>query len=681
MMIKQRYAGNRFVSKKTLLLVLLIIVLHSIPINQVKGYDVIPPYEPQEIKEGDIPYRPYGNVVPKEYRCYLEAGHKYHVFLVGDWVTNNTEQATDYDIEVRDPSNVVVSINTESAGLPEQVANDEKHQYFIPAKSGDYRFIIYNDPKDSAVNKQDAAVFMIIEHIEMNTRYSTVLKGKPSVGAEYPSGYKVGYEFNTTEPEFLLYIDVPDPEPSKGITGLDMYEARVFPMANLYRDIGYNIQGVGVPLGEFLTGEGLENETYGKYNTSIPGFSFPDMKVSCEAAGVDMRKLIKMEPSNATASNSTEPQNIFYYLVMLAEYYEGEIEFYVKTDYRPVNITLIDPPTKGYTNETVLIKAVPESAAPVDTMWMEYTTDSWKTSSRVDLVEKPDYWLAVLPGFKLHDKVEYIIHAEDEIDNKGVYEGSFEVMNKVDIDFGLSSNVIQGGQSVEITGAATKPSIDIEINIEHEGETKTYVVQTDGEGSFHYEYVPSEIGEYDVTLSYAGDEDYHSAVSREKSFRVDKRKLTLEASIVNEEVKAGRPMTVSGTVSPPVEGLIVEVLFVSPDSSFTESVKTRRDGQFSFSITPETTGTWEMLPTLVVSELYDTSQGELTTFEVAKLNPLEVAMYKVIQLKESPLAYGVVGGGVAIAAGLVLRKEKRNKKDDKEPSSQETTSYRRRTQR
>ncbi len=644
----------------------------------------IEPFEPQEIKEGDIPYRPYGNSVPKEYRCYLQAGHKYHIFLVGDWITNNTQDATDYDIEVRNPNNVVVSINTEAAGLPEQVANDEKHQYFVPAQTGDYRFIIYNDPKDSAPGKEDAAVFMIIEHLEVNTRYSKELYGKPHVGAEYPSGYKIAYEFNTTSPEFLLNIDVPDPEPAKGITGLDMYEARVFPMANPEADIGYNIQNVGVPNGDLLIGE-VENNLYGGFNTDIPGFSFQDMRISCESAGVDMRKVIQMQETNSTEQG----QNIFYYLVLLAEYFEGEIEFYIKTDYSPVNLTLLDPPEVGYTNETTLIKVESESVSAIDSMWIEYTTDNWKNTKSITLIDKEDYWLAVLPSFNLHDDVEYRIHAIDEIDNRGLIEGSFTVMNKVEIDFGLSGKVIQGGQTVKITGAATRPSINLKLNLEHGGNTESINVQTDGDGIFTYDYKPKRIGEYDVTLTYAGDEDYHSAISREKSFRVDKRKLELDCEINTNTVKIHRPMAITGKIIPSVQGLEVEFIFVSPETSFTETVTSNRNGEFTTTITPEILGTWDMLPQLKVSELYAVSQGSMQSFTVEKLSPVDIAKYQALKFTEPPLLYVAIGLGVIVIVavlqktGLIdkIRNRKPSEEEDEQEEAGTVTSYKRRSER
>lgn len=682
--MKNKKKFERSNPKYMLILLALIIVVQSLFVLNVSGYVQVEPFEPQHIEEGEIPnLGPYRDPDPLEFRCFLEAGHKYHIFLVGDWISNSSD-ATDYDIEVRNPSNVVVSINTESAGLPEQVANDEKHQFFVPSQTGDYRFFIYNDPEDSPIGSEDAADFLIIEHIEMNTVYTKELFGKPNVGAEYPEGYKIGYEFNTSSPEFLLNIKVPDPVPVEGITGLDMYEARVYPMANPENDIGYSIQNVGVPLGERLY-EGGEAGLYGGYNTEIDGFRFSDMRISCESAGVDMRKVISMQDTNSTG-------NIFYYLVLLAEYFEGEVEFYLKTDYRPVNLTLIDPPEVGYTSDTTLIKVEAESAADVSSMWIEYTVDGWRNIENEELIDQTDYWLAALPSFELHDEVEYRIHALDEIDNAGLIEGSFTVMNKVEIDFGVSGSVIQGGQTVKITGASTRPSINLKLNIEHGGITNSIDVQTDGDGVFTYDYKPTKIGEHDLTISYAGDEDYHSAISREKSFRVDKRKLDLETRIETTPVKVERPMTVTGRIMPPVNGLEVEFIFVSPETSFIETVTSGRDGTFRLTITPEIDGVWDMLPQLKVSELYDASQGSLLNFEVQKLTTIDVVRYQALKFLEPPLMYVLVGLFVVLIAVIVqrtglidkirgLEEEFDEEEEETEEENGGATAYRRRSDR
>jgi hypothetical protein len=670
--------------------VIFLILLFSVSfIGQVLAYDYIEPFEPQIIEKNELLNYPGRKPSSKEYRCYLEAGHKYHVFLVGEWITNRTiaNNATDYDIEVRNPNNVVVSINTESAGLPEQVANDAYHQYFIPSMTGDYRFIIYNDPEDSAPDAADAADFLIIEHLEMNTRYTTKLAGKPYVGGDYPPDHKIAYEFNTSEEIFQLFIEVEDPVPDKGITGLDMYEARIYPMANIEKDIGYAIQGIGVPYGYFLrNNENPSNRTmgYGGYNTSIEAAIYPEMRVSCESAGVDMKIFIQKPGGNSSAND-----NVFYYLVMLAEYFEGDVEFYMKTDYRSVNLTLVEPIDVGYSGETTLVKVVAESAAEIDSMWLEYTIDGWDSKDEIALLEKEDYWLAVLPSFRLNDNVEYIIHAKDEINNYGIFEGEFLVMNKVDIEFGIAGNVILGGQKVLITGSASKPSINLHLNIEHEEKNQEIVIQNKGDGSFSYEYTPNKIGEYDIYLSYEGDEDYHPTQTEEKSFRVDKRELMLTCVLSNELHKNKRPLEVSGKVTPPIYGLNVEFIFVTPETSFIETTSTNRHGEYSLTITPEVIGYWDMLPQLKVTELYIAPEPSMVSFEILKQTPVDLIKFKAMEFMNPPLVYAPIGLGVLTAVGLVMRTgiiKRRNGKVEEEVEvttevKEGATTYKRRSSR
>jgi hypothetical protein len=675
-------------SKKAIFsLIIILILVNSGNVATILGYESIEPFEPQTIKNGEIPnLGPYTKPRPKEYRSYLEEGHKYHIFLVGGWITNRTDlqnattqqeplSRTDYDIEVRNPNNRVVSINTESAGLPEQVANDEKHQYFIPEQTGDYIFAIYNDPKDS--DGERAATFMIIEHLEVNTRYSKKLTGKPFVGASYPSGYKVGYEFNTTAEELILYVDVPDPVPAEGISGLDMYEAKVFPMANTAKDEGHNIQGIGVPFGKYLEKKNYQDinftDAYGGYNTDIEGYLIPEMRVSCESAGVDMKLKIERPGGNRTGTPS-DMMNVFYYIVLLAEYFEGEVEFYIKTDSRPVNLTLVDKPEVGYTGETTLIKVETESVVPVRSMWMEYTTDSWKTKDQIELLEKTDFWLAVLPRFELHQNVEYRIHAKDEIDNKGLNSGSFVVMNKIDINYGVSSQAIQGGQTIHISGASNLPYIDLTLNVEYEETIQEISLKTAGDGSFEYDYKPKNIGIYSLSLSYAGDEDYHSSTSVEKSFQVDPRELELICLVSQPPHKSTLPLEVHGKIIPAIQGLNVEVIFVSPDNSFIEVATTRGDGSYSIVIEPETVGRWELLPQLKASDLFKASQGSLVQFEVVNLSPVDIVRMKVLAFTEPPLLYAPIGGFTFVLAILEFRTgfiRKRFRNGDEEPEDED----------
>jgi hypothetical protein len=374
---------------------------------------------------------------------------------------------------------------------------------------------------------------------------------------------------------------------------------------------------------------------------------------------------------------------------MLAEYFEGDVEFFIKTDYRPVNLTLVDPIDVGFTDETTLVKVTAESAAKIQSMWLEYTTDGWTTKNEITLLEKPDYWLAVLPSFDLHDTVQYIIHAKDEINNKGTYEGVFEVKNKVDLEFGVAGEVILGGQKLLITGTASKPSLNLDVIIEHDESNQEINIQTSGDGSFSYEYYPTQIGEYDLYLSYDGNEDYHAIQTEKKSFRVDKRELGLTCELEDGPHKNMRPLSVIGKVNPPINGLGVEIIFVTPETSFVETTSSNRHGEFSITIVPEVVGYWDMLPQLKVTELFIAPQPSMVSFEVVKQTPIDIVKYKAMEFMNPPLMYVPIGLGTVTVAGLIMRTgilQRRSGKEEKEaeikPEVKEgATTYKRRSSR
>ena len=417
---------------RIVLLCFLLVLLASMPVPVVRGATVTlkKPFEPVFINmPAPKPWddgqheltisKPSGSQypVPGEIKCTLEKGQKYHVFLVGDFVFNKTldeSYLTDYDVEVYDPYMRLVSRHTESAGQPEHMGTGGPKQYFIPEMDGSYTFRIYNDPKDSQGN--EAAVFMLIKHIEMNTKYEVTLYGKSRVGDSYPFDFNYAYEFDTPNDDYQLVVKVPDPDGKTGYPGLDMYEARVYPMANPSAGVGHYLRGLGVPWGHLLSGE--NSGSYGGYNTSIEGASWTDYTASCEYSGEDMLVTFGKPVHNETETVVNDP-TVFYYLVLLAEYDYGTVEFYLKTDYRPLNVTLLNPDIVGYTGDETTIYVDVIAHHRIDRVWMNYTTDDWETEDTIELRKCEEGYKGNIPKFKLNDIVKYKVCASDEVDNKG----------------------------------------------------------------------------------------------------------------------------------------------------------------------------------------------------------------------------------------------------------------------
>jgi hypothetical protein len=281
----------------------------------------------------------------------LKSGKRYHIFLVGDWIHNTSDPVTDYDIYTFKPSGASLSSHTESAGLPEQVATDDQHQYFVPEQSGEYTFRIVNDERDS--QNDEPAIFMLIEHIDVNTEYSQFLEGRDSDDNEVLyTGW--AYEFNTSVPEIRVFVDVPN--------YIDMYEARLYAMANPGSEIGYSLYEIGVPFGNFFDGF---SDAFGGFNTYSQGDRNIEAMDSGEYSGQDL-EFFYDAPSSAENGSG-----IFYYLVLIAEHGQGTVDFMVQTDFKPPVVSLVDPPEVGVEGEDTEIKVAIEDDTETEEVWIE----------------------------------------------------------------------------------------------------------------------------------------------------------------------------------------------------------------------------------------------------------------------------------------------------------------------
>ncbi len=553
---------------------------------------------------------------------FLEAGKRYHIFLVGDWICNETEPQTDYDIKTIYPDGRS-QWNTESAGLPEQVANDGKHQYFIPPITGTYRFQIINDERDS--KNTEEAIFMLLEHIDINVDYRQDLEGRNDAGQEVLfSGW--AYEIDTTSPKIRIFVDVPDT--------LDMYESRLYMMANPNGEIGYNVSGLGVPTGNLF--KAFEGQ-YGGFNTSCKGDRNIDAMASCEHSGKDMEFVYN------TPNSFNDTGNIFYYLVLIAEHDKGTVEFYAQTDFLPPNVTLVEPPEIGYAGENTEIKASIEEKSEVQSVWAEYIVGTSKTSARIDFSLHDDIWVGYLPPFQSSDSIKYTIYATDRFGNKGSVSSQFFVKERTSIECIIDDTILVGNEKATISGTTSLSSSLITLKFTNGAQNNDFKVRTDENGYFKFIFAPDKTGEWKFQALFEGSATESEASSEIMTIKMESKMTHISNILSAREVKMNVPIVVQGSVSPSVAGLPVEILFVSASSSHTETVKTNADGSFMCSFLPTEQGTWNVLSKIGDGLYYARSQSELMEFSAVPLNIIDKIFIAGLTLVAPPLLYGTAG--------------------------------------
>ncbi len=567
----------------------------------------------------------------------LKSGRRYHIFLVGDWIRNTSNPVTDYDIYTYKPNGARLSSHTESAGLPEQVATDDQHQYFVPSQTGDYTFRIVNDERDS--QNDEPATFMLIEHIDANTEYSQFLEGRDNDDNEVLyTGW--AYEFNTSAPQIRVFVEVP--------SLLDMYEARLYAMANPGSEIGYSLYGIGVPFGDFFDGF---SDPYGGFNTYSQGDRNIEAMDSGEYSGQDLEFIYD-------APNSAENGcGIFYYLVLIAEHGQGTVDFIVQTDFAPPVISLMDPPEVGVEGEGTEIKVTIKDETEIEEVWVEYSTDGGETWSDEDLKKRVYGYSCELDDLTAGDYVDYVVYAEDAFGNIGSFESGFQVKKTISLECYMANKNLYGDESARVTGSSNLDSAPITLEFAKRETVESFQVMTDDNGALIFSFAPPQLGEWSFQAIFEGSETEFPASSEFINFTVDSRETHISGFLSESQVKKDEPITVSGSVIPKIPGLTVEVLFVS-SVSHVENVSTSADGSFTCTYEPAEVGIWSVLANVGDGFVYAFSQSDVMEFEVLPLTIIDKAILLAQRMIEPPFLYGTVGlVGVVISSVVYVKRD------------------------
>ena len=271
-------------------------------------------------------------------------------------------------------------------------------RFLRPTQSGNYSFVINNNPVDSKGAQQ--ATFMIIENLQCNQWYTSYVEGTNDGNAAFYTNW--AYEFETNASHVQLYINVPDT--------LDMYEARLYLMNNAESPSLDNF-----PLA-------WEPGLYGNLSGSVGGYNFEPndyrgvVYASCEYMGQSMSL-------NYTSPN-TGPN--LYQLVLIGEVGSGNIQFMLKDNFE--NVSLI-PSTIRVFPDTPTKLTFTSNGTKLETAQLSYTTNNWINNSTVNMDISNQTCNATIPGQPAGTLVQYQINATDILENNLYASGNYTVEN------------------------------------------------------------------------------------------------------------------------------------------------------------------------------------------------------------------------------------------------------------
>ena len=427
----------------------------------------------------------------------LTSNHTYHVYAYGEWVDQESDPSTDYDIYVYNPLGELEGYHTESAGLPEHMGTTADEPFFTPEHSGNYSFVLRNDPRESNASKQ--ATFMLIENVQTNEWHQAYFKGKENDIPVFGTSW--AYEFVTDSQRIEVHVRVPDT--------LDMYEARLYLMANPNAGKGELLNSVPLAWEEGLYGE--TSQIYGGYNLESKehrGVAY----ASCEDYGQDMF-------INYTAPVKGES---LYHLVFIAEKGEGEIEYLVKTEFGQARLNLTNPPLRTYPGNATTFTFV-SASSDLRNAALDYSINKLQNSTLLEMqLTGSRTCTATVPGQAAGTTVSYEARATDVFESTLVYRGNFSVKYASQLNLTLRTKEIAIGQNITVTGQITPSFENLEVTLSFTSENGTIkqTAYTAEEGNFSTSFKPNVEGTWMVQAIFSGDNTTYPCSCKSLQFKV-----------------------------------------------------------------------------------------------------------------------------------------------------------------
>jgi hypothetical protein len=441
--------------------------------------------------------------------CPLEANHSYHIYFYGKWISNKSDPITDYDVYVYDSLGNLAGYHTESAGLPEHLGSNDSDPYFVPKISGNYTFVIRNDPRESKGAEQ--ATFMIIENVGCNVWHERAISGKDS-NNEQTFATAWAYDFSTNSSRIEIWVKVP--------VTLDMYEARIYLMANPATGIGTALCGAPLAWEPGL----YSNKTgeFGGYNLESKeerGLAF----ASCEYYGEGM-------VINFTSSLKG---NSLYHLVLIGESGFGNVEFLVKTTFGRASLQPLVVPAKAYPMNDTVIEYRTNSTRLLNAT-LEYSLEAGTSGGQVamDIIDN-DTCRAAIPGQEAGMVVRYIVRANDLLENTLEANGSYAIKYPLSINISLPKSSIPLGNNVTVRGYIVPFANNLNVTVTFISKNQTDQVNTSTahNGTFIVSYKLESLGIWNVQASSAEEDLHFGNVSNTLTVKIEEPSFFVKYSI------------------------------------------------------------------------------------------------------------------------------------------------------
>lgn len=191
----------------------------------------------------------------------------------------------------------------------------------------------------------------------------------------------------------------------------------------------------------------------------------------------------------------------------------------------------------------------------------------------------------------------------------------------------VSPTTLTTGQSVSY-GGGVLPAVE-GATIQVTWTSPTLVVHnatatTAADGTYGGTFTPDETGLWTMQSRYPGDSTHGYSRSFPQFFTVKaaaptKMATTITCAVNPTSSKVGDTVTISGTISPAVGGVLVTTILTKPDGTTeTSASSTDKDGKFSDAFKADTAGSWSATSKWSGSASYAAATSSAASFTVTE---------------------------------------------------------------
>lgn len=191
------------------------------------------------------------------------------------------------------------------------------------------------------------------------------------------------------------------------------------------------------------------------------------------------------------------------------------------------------------------------------------------------------------------------------------------------IDCTLSSTEVQCYSTLKLKAELypALSNVDITLSLNTPTGTIIEVYPTDSSGTITHSLKPNTVGQYTVSASWTGNNDYEGFTSTEISFSVNKADSDIDLDTIGTVIQ-DEECTIQGSFHPSLANIELQIQLVKPDDTVvSDSIETGSSGDFECRFTPSDLGIWTLNMSWVGNEKINPDELKGINFEVVEPPP------------------------------------------------------------